>query len=78
MKQKIVCKYYFVSVIKNGKVKEILTGRFLEELMLVVRTKYRDCSTEIAEFLDEYNVNVPEVEEQLLMIRRRQLAFLSK
>ena len=69
---------YFVSVIKDGKVKEILTGRFLDELMFKVKAKYGECTTETAEFLDEYNVSVPAIEEQLLMIRRRQSAFFSK
>ena len=71
MKQKIINRVYFVAVIKESKVKEILRGKFLEDILFTVETKYRDCDTEIMEYDDEYNVYVPDVKEHLMMIRRR-------
>ena len=71
MKQRIINKVYFVSVIKDAKVIEILTGRYLEDIMYTVQMKYRGCDTQVMEYNDEYNVYVPDIEEHLMMIRRR-------
>ena len=71
MKQKIVNKVYFVSVIKNDKVIEILTGKIKEDLMYKAQTKFSGCATQVMEYNDEFNVYVPDIEEHLMMIRRR-------
>lgn len=73
MKQKIINRVYIVAIIKDSKVREILRGKFLEDILFTVETKYRGCDTEIMEYDDEYNVYVPDVEEHLMMIRRRRL-----
>lgn len=73
MKQKIINKVYIVAIIKDSKVREILRGKFLEDILFTVETKYRGFDTEIMEYNDEYNVYVPDVEEHLMMIRRRRL-----
>ena len=78
MNQKIVNKVYFVSVIREGKVIEILTGKVLEDMMYKVRTKYHGCDTQVMEYNDEYNVYVPDIEEHLMMIRRRCANSVSK
>lgn len=80
MKQKIINKVYFVSVIKEEKVIDILTGRYLEDIIFTIRTKskYKDCTTQIMEYNDEYNVYMPDIEEHLMMIRRRHANGISK
>lgn len=78
MKQKIVNKVYFLSVIRNSKVIEILRGKDLEDLKFTFRTKFRNCSTQVMEYNDEYNIYVPDVEEHLMMIRRRHANGISK
>ena len=72
MKHHVVNKVYFLSVIKNDKVVEILTGKCLDFLQHKVQRKYKDCVTQIMEYNDEYDIYVPDIEEQLMMIRRRQ------
>lgn len=71
MKQKIINRVYFLSVIRDDKVIEILTGKHLDNLQERVRSKYRGCTTQIMEYNDEFNIYVPDIEEQLMMIRRR-------
>ena len=78
MKQKIINKVYFVSVIRDRKVIEILTGKHLEDLQYTVYTKYKGCTTQVMEFNDEFNIYVPDIEEHLMMIRRRQAYGFSK
>lgn len=72
MKQRIINKVYFVSIIKDSKVVEILRGKCIDDIMFTVEAKYKDCTTQVMEYNDEYNVYVPDVEEHLMMIRRRQ------
>lgn len=71
-KQKIINKVFFVSVIRDNKVIEILTGKILEDIVYTVRTKYHGCSTQVMEYNDEHNIYVPDIEEHLMMVRRRQ------
>ena len=78
MNQKIVNKVYFVSVIKDKKVKEIFTGKCLEDIMYTVRIKYGKVETQVMEYNDEYSVYVPDIEEHLMMIRRRHANGISK
>ena len=78
MKQKIVNKVYFVSVIRNNKVIEILTGKIIEDLMYKAQTKYKGCATQIMEYNDEFNIYVPDIEEHLLMIRRQHANHIYK
>ncbi len=75
MKQRIINKVYFVSVIRNNKVIEILTGKCLPDISFAVKSKYKDCQTQVMEYNDEYNVYVPDIEEHLMMLRRRQSNF---
>ncbi len=75
MKQRIINKVYFVSVIRNSKVIEILTGKCLGDIEFTVKSKYRGCQTQVMEYNDEYNVYVPDIEEHLMMIRRRQANY---
>lgn len=72
MKQKVVNKVYFVSVIKNNKVVDIVSGKDLEDIQYSIKLKHRDCETQVMEYNDEYNIYVPDIEEHLMMIRRRQ------
>ena len=78
MKQKVVNKVYFLSIIRENKVIEILQGRYLEDLQYKAEMKYRNCTTQVMEYNDEYNIYVPDVEEHLMMIRRRQMYGVSK
>ena len=78
MKQKIINKVFFVSVIRDNKVIEIIRGKVLEDIIYTVRTKYKGCETQIMEYNDEYNVYVPDIEEHLMMVRRRQAYGVSK
>ncbi len=71
MKQKVVNKVYFVSIIKEGKVIEIIRGKILEDIMFICRTKYKGLEIQVMEYNDEYNIYVPDIEEHLMMIRRR-------
>lgn len=71
MNQKVINKVYFVSIIKNGKVIDIITGKDLENIKFSILAKYRGCETQVMEYNDEYNIYVPDIEEQLMMIRRR-------
>lgn len=72
MNQKVVNKVYLVSVIKGGKVVDIVTGKDLEDIKYSIHLKHRECETQVMEYNDEYNIYVPDVEEHLMMIRRRQ------
>lgn len=72
MKQKLVEKKYFVPLERSGKIVEILTGRDLADIMTIVKVRYRDCKTEVAEFYEEREIFVRDVDEHLLMVRRRQ------
>lgn len=78
MKQTIVNKVFYVSVIKDNKVIEILTGKVLEDVIYRIHTKYPKCEVQIMEYNDEYNVYVPDIEEHLMMIRRRHANHFSK
>ena len=79
-KQKIVNKVYFVAVIRDEKVIDILTGKVLEDIVYTVRTKtkYRNCEMNVMEYNDVYNVYVPDIEEHLMMVRRRQAHSVCK
>lgn len=70
MKQKVINKVYFVSVIKDNKVIDIIRGKVLEDIMYTIRMKYRGCDTQVMEYNDEYNIYIPDIEEHLMMIRR--------
>ncbi|SEA78588.1 hypothetical protein SAMN04487851_11410 [Prevotella sp. tc2-28] len=70
--QKIINKVYFVAVIQDDKVKEILTGKCLDDIMFSIKLKYRVFQTQIMEYNDEHNIYVPDVNEHLMMIRRQQ------
>lgn len=78
MKQKIINKVYFVSLIRDDKVIEIIRGKVLEDILFTCRIKYKDCQTQIMEYNDEYNIYVPDIEEHLMMIRRRHENHSSK
>ena len=78
MKQKIVNKVFLVSVIKGSKVIEIIRGKVLEDIMFTCRTKYRGLEVQVMEYNDEYNIYVPDIEEHLMMIRRRHANGISK
>ena len=70
--QKIINKVYFVAVIQDDKVKEILTGKCLDDIMFSIKLKYRVFQTQIMEYNDEHNIYVPDINEHLMMIRRQQ------
>lgn len=78
IKQKIVNKVFFVSVVKDSKVIEIITGKVLEDIVYTIRTKYRNCEIQVMEYNDEHNIYVPDVEEHLMMLRRRHANAISK
>ena len=78
MKQRIINKVYFVSVIKGTKVIDIIRGKCLPDIKYTVHMKYRDCEIQVMEYNDEYNVYVPDIEEHLMMIRRRVANNFSK
>lgn len=78
MKQKIINKVYLVSVIKDSKVIEIIRGKCLEDIVFTCRTKYKGHELQIMEYNDEYNIYVPDIDEHLMMIRRRHANRISK
>ena len=71
MEQKIINKKYIVSVIKNGKVIDLLTGRSVENLKCILLTKYKGCQSEIMEFEEQSTIFVRSLKDHFLMIRRR-------
>jgi hypothetical protein len=77
-KQRIINKVYLVSVIRDSKVIDIIRGKCLEDIEFLVKTKYRDCEMQVMEYNDEYNIYVPDIEEHLMMIRRRQANHFPK
>ena len=71
MNQKVINKVYFVSVIKDRKVIDIIRGKILEDIIYRCRSRYPNCEVQTMEYNDEYNVYVPDIEDHLMMIRRR-------
>ena len=77
-KQRIINKVYLVSVVKDQKVIEIITGKVLEDIVYTIRTKYKGCEMQVMEYNDEHNIYVPDIDEHLMMIRRRHANGISK